>query len=93
MRRNLKIMENAQVVRHAKELVGIVVRSKMQKTIVVEVMRLAPHRLYNKVMRRRKRYVVHDEKGVAKVGEKVRIVETKPISKTKHWRLGEVVKV
>jgi len=93
MRRSLKIMENAQVVRHTKELVGIVMRTKMQKTIVVEVTRLAQHPLYNKVMKRRKRYVVHDEKGIAKIGEKVRIIETKPISKTKHWRLCEVVKI
>ena len=80
-------MEKIQEVRHAKELTGTVVRSKMQKTIVVEVTRLAPHPMYNKVMKRRKRYVVHDEKSVAKVGEKVRIVETKPISKTKHFAL------
>lgn len=89
-------MENAankQEVRQAKELTGTVVRSKTQKTIVVEVTRLAPHPMYNKVMKRRKNYVVHDEKSVAKVGEKVRIVQTKPISKTKHWRLREIVKV
>lgn len=85
-------MENTQAVRHTKELVGMVIRSKMQKTIVVEVTRLAPHAMYNKVLKIRKRYVVHDEKGVAKVGEKVRIVETRPISKTKHWRLREVIK-
>lgn len=64
----------------------------MQKTIVVEVTRLAPHPMYNKVLKIRKRYVVHDEKGEAKVGDKVRIVETRPISKTKHWRLREIIK-
>ncbi len=86
-------METTQAAaRHTKELVGLVIRSKMQKTIVVEVTRLAPHPMYNKVLKIRKRYVVHDEKGEAKVGDKVRIVETRPISKTKHWRLREIIK-
>ena len=77
---------------YQKERSGVVVRAKMAKTVVVEVERLAQHSQYRKVIRKRKRYVVHDEKGVAKVGDQVRIVETKPISKTKHWRLAEVVR-
>ena len=76
---------------YQKERSGVVIRAKMAKTVVVEVERLAKHAQYTKVIRRRKRYVVHDEKGVAKVGDQVRIVETKPISKTKHWRLAEVM--
>ncbi len=76
---------------YQKERSGVVVRAKMAKTVVVEVERLAQHSKYRKVIRKRKRYVVHDEKGAAKVGDQVRIVETKPISKTKHWRLAEVV--
>ena len=75
-----------------KERVGTVIRAKAQKTIVVEVERLAQHPKYHKVIRIRKRYVAHDEKASAKVGDRVRIVETKPISKTKHWQLSEVLK-
>jgi len=75
-----------------KEQVGMVIRAKTAKTIVVEVERLAQHPLYQKVIRRRTRYVVHDEKGIAKVGEKARIMETRPISKTKRWRLVEILK-
>ena len=80
--------------KNVKGKVGIVVRAnKTPKTIVVEIERLIQHPVYHKVLRRRKRFMVHDEKGVAKVGEKVRIVETRPISKNKHWRFVEVVKV
>ena len=74
-----------------KERVGVVVRAKMAKTVVVEVERLAQHPRYQKVIRRRKRYVAHDENGAAKVGDKVRLLETRPISKTKHWRVAEVI--
>ena len=77
---------------YAKERTGVVVRAKMQKTIVVEVERLVQHPAYHKVIKKRKRYMVHDEKGVAKVGDKVRVVETRPVSKTKNWRLLEVLK-
>ena len=77
----------------SKERVGVVVRAKTQKTIVVEISRLVQHATYHKVIRRRRRFMVHDEKGAAKVGDKVRIVETRPISKMKHWRLLEIVKV
>ena len=77
----------------SKGKVGMVVRAKSQKTIVVEISRLVQHATYHKVIRRRKRFMVHDEKGSAKVGDKVRIIETRPISKMKHWRLAEIVKV
>lgn len=76
----------------AKERVGTVVRAKMAKTVIVQVERLAQHSLYPKTIRKRKNYVAHDEKGVAKAGDRVRIVETRPISKTKHWRVAEVLK-
>ena len=75
---------------HRKERIGIVARAKMAKTIVVEVERLAQHPVYTKVVRKRKRYVVHDEKGIAKAGDKIRMVESRPLSKTKQWRLVEV---
>ena len=77
--------------RHRKEQVGIVLNSKMEKTAIVQVTRLMQHPIFKKVIRRRKKYVVHDEKKVAKVGDKVRIVQTKPISKTKRWQLAEVL--
>ena len=85
--------EATQEKRQLREKIGVVVRAKMQKTIIVEVGRLVQHAVYHKVLRRRKRYMVHDEKGAAKVGDKVRIVETRPISKTKHWRFVETIKV
>jgi small subunit ribosomal protein S17 len=71
--------------------VGIVTSAKMAKTVVVEVERLAQHPRYKKVIKRRKSYMVHDEKGIAKVGDKIRMVETRPLSKMKHWRLAEVL--
>ena len=85
-------MDKAEARRgHQKERVGVVVRAKMAKTIVVEVERLAQHPKYQKVIRKRKHYIAHDEKGAAKVGDHVRLMETRPISKTKHWRLVEVM--
>lgn len=84
--------EATQAVRHTKELTGLVVRVSMKSTIVVEVTRLAPHPFYKKVVKYRKTYFAHDAKGTAKVGDKVRILETKPVSKLKRWRLVEVLK-
>lgn len=74
-----------------REQTGVVVRAKVPQSVVVEIERLSQHPRYRKVIRRRKRYMVHDEKGVGKVGDKVRIVESRPLSKTKHWRLAEVL--
>lgn len=77
--------------RHRKEQVGVVLSNKMERTAVVQVTRLVQHPVYRKVIRRRKKYVVHDEKKIAKVGEKVRIKETRPVSRTKRWRVVEVL--
>ncbi len=78
--------------RHARqELVGVVTSAKMQKTIVVKVIRTAQHRTYQRVVRMSKKYYVHDETGEARVGDTVRIVETRPLSRLKRWRLAEVV--
>ncbi|MBI4372329.1 MAG: 30S ribosomal protein S17 [Candidatus Omnitrophica bacterium] len=77
--------------RHQKERVGIVLASKMEKTAVVQVTRLVQHPIYHKVVRLRKKYLVHDEKKEAKVGSKVRIRETRPLSKAKRWRLVETL--
>lgn len=78
-------------VRLFKERVGIVISDKMNKTRVVEVSRRVEHPLYKKIVRRRKRFKAHDENNTAKLGDKVRIVETRPISKDKRWRIAEIL--
>lgn len=70
-----------------KEREGIVVSSCQNKTIVVEVTRRTSHPLYKKVVKSSKKYYAHDEENKAKVGDKVTIVETRPLSKLKRWRL------
>ena len=74
-----------------KERVGEVISSKMAKTIVVRVQRRFPHPKFKKVVTEYKKFYAHDEKGEAKPGDKVRIVETRPMSKLKRWQLVEVV--
>ena len=74
-----------------RERQGVVVSDKMNKTIVVEITRLVPHPLYNRVVKRKTKAAAHDEENKAKLGDVVRIVETSPISKTKRWKLVEVV--
>jgi small subunit ribosomal protein S17 len=73
------------------ELVGVVTSAKMQKTIVVKVTRTTQHPLYHRVVRSGKKYYAHDETGDARVGDTVRIVSTRPLSKLKRWRLKQVV--
>lgn len=70
---------------------GTVLSDKMEKTVVVGVKRRVPHPLYGKQVARTKKYYAHDEDGQASVGDLVRIVETRPLSKQKRWRLVEVV--
>ena len=88
-------MENEAVSkpeRHQRQSkVGVVTSSKMQKTIVVKVTRTVEHKLYKRTMRITKKFYAHDENGEARVGDRVRIVETRPLSKLKRWRLAEVV--
>ena len=74
------------------EKVGEVVSTKMQKTIVVEVSRRVPHPLYTRIIGKRKKFYAHDEEGTAKQGDIVRIIECRPLSKLKRWRLVEVVR-
>ncbi|HUO34008.1 MAG TPA: 30S ribosomal protein S17 [Candidatus Acidoferrum sp.] len=84
--------EPSGVVRGARqELVGVVTSNKMQKTIVVKVTRTTEHPLYHRVVRSAKKYYAHDESGDARIGDTVRIVSTRPLSKLKRWRLKEVV--
>ncbi|MGD2177279.1 MAG: 30S ribosomal protein S17 [Anaerolineae bacterium] len=74
-----------------RELVGTVVGANMDKTAVVEVERLARHTMYEKVMRLRKKYKVHDEENACRSGDVVRIVESRPLSREKRWRLKEIL--
>lgn len=71
---------------------GVVVSDKMQKTIVVKVERSTRHPLYKKTIRRYKKFKAHDESNSAKAGDTVKIMETRPLSKEKRWRLLEVLK-
>lgn len=80
-----------QVINERKERVGEVLSNKMQKTIVVRVERVSRHPAYGKVVRKYTKFKVHDEKNAAKIGDKVRIIETRPLSKDKRWRLVEVI--
>ena len=70
---------------------GIVVSDKMNSTLVVAVNERVPHPRYGKIVQRTKKLYVHDEKNEAKVGDRVRVQETRPLSKLKRWRLTEVV--
>jgi small subunit ribosomal protein S17 len=74
------------------EKVGEVVSTKMQKTIVVEVIRRVPHPLYKRIVTRRKKFYAHDEQETAKTGDVVRIIEHRPLSRLKRWALAEVVR-
>ena len=74
-----------------KERVGEVISNKMAKTIIVRVERRFPHPRFKKVVTGYKKLYAHDEKAEAKVGDRVRLEETRPLSKTKRWRLVEVV--
>ena len=84
----------SQVIRESKRkiMTGEVVSDKMNKTIVVMVQRTTTHPVYKKVITKAKRYKAHDEQNEAKTGDKVRIAETRRLSKDKRWRLLEVIK-
>jgi len=71
--------------------VGVVVSDKMDKTCVVAVERIVRHKLYGKRVRRTKKYKVHDEQNQCRVGDRVRIMETRPLSKDKRWRVVEIL--
>ncbi len=81
----------AEQARHKNRKVGVVVSTKAEKTIVVEVSRRVQHPLYRRYITRKKKFLAHDEDGTAKNGDRVRIVECRPLSKRKCWRLEEVV--
>ncbi len=83
-------MDKRQSKRKVKE--GIVLSDKMEKTIVVRVNRLTRHRKYHRIIKRASKFKVHDEQNKAKIGDKVRIMETRPFSKDKRWTLVDILK-
>lgn len=74
-----------------KERVGLVVSDKMDKTVVVAIENRSPHPKYKKIVVRTKRYKAHDENNQCKEGDRVRIQETRPLSRTKHWIVAEIL--
>ena len=76
---------------HKQFKVGEVVSTKMNKTIVVEVTRRVAHPLYRRIVSRKKKFHAHDEAGEARLGDRVRIIECRPLSKTKRWRLDTIL--
>jgi small subunit ribosomal protein S17 len=76
---------------HRKSRVGVVVSNKMTKTVVVKVERRVPDAKYGKIVKRAEKYKAHDEQQACKIGDRVRIVETRPLSKDKRWRVVETI--
>ena len=74
-----------------KEKIGVVLSNKMQKSIVVKVQRKVKHPKYGKFLTRNKKFMAHDEKNECQIGDTVRIMETRPLSKNKCWRLVEIL--
>lgn len=74
-----------------KTLVGVVVSDKMDKTVVVKVDQLVKHPVYNKYIKRSAKYKAHDEANSCKIGDRVVMVETRPLSKDKHWKVRQVI--
>lgn len=72
-------------------MTGTIVSNKMDKTVVVQVERLVKHRLYQKYIRRQAKFAAHDEANVCQVGDKVMITESRPLSKTKRWRVSQIL--
>ena len=74
-----------------RQLTGVVVSDKMDKTVTVQVERLVKHRMYKKYIRRRAKFTAHDAQNACGIGDTVLITETRPLSKTKRWRVSEIV--
>jgi small subunit ribosomal protein S17 len=74
-----------------RQMVGTVVSDKMDKTVVVLVERLVQHKLYKKYIRRRAKFAAHDEHNASHVGDKVMITQSRPLSKTKKWRVSQII--
>lgn len=92
MSEETKTAEPTEAKRHLRKTrVGKVVSNKMDKTIVVEVERRVPHPKFKKIIKRSSKFYVHDEENKAELGDKVEIVECRPLSKSKRWTLKEVL--
>jgi len=76
---------------HRKTQVGVVVSDKMEKTVVVKVDRLVKHKVYSKYIKRSVKYKVHDEQNSSKIGDRVQIIECRPMSKDKRWSLKSIL--
>ncbi|HIJ95180.1 MAG TPA: 30S ribosomal protein S17 [Desulfuromonadales bacterium] len=76
---------------HRKTQVGVVVSDKMEKTVVVRVDRLVKHKVYSKYIKRSVKYKVHDEQSSSKIGDRVQIIECRPMSKDKRWSLKSII--
>lgn len=74
-----------------RQMIGTVVSNKMDKTIVVTVERLVKHRLYHKFIRRSTKFAAHDESNACNIGDRVMITESRPLSKTKRWRVSQIL--
>ena len=74
-----------------KTMIGVVVSDKMEKTVIVAVEKPRRHRIYGKTLRRTERYKAHDPENVCRLGDRVRLVETRPLSKEKRWRVVEIL--
>ncbi len=83
-------MENIK--KNKKELIGLIVSDKMDKSVVVQVERFVQHTVYKKFIKRYKKYHAHDESNECKIGDEVKIIETRPLSKLKRFRVTEIVK-
>lgn len=78
--------------KNKKELIGLIVSDKMDKSVVVRVERIVQHKVYKKYIKRYKKYHAHDEQNECKIGDEVKIIETRPLSKLKRFRVTEIVK-
>ncbi len=83
-------MENTKS--NKKELIGLIVSDKMDKSVVVRVERFVQHKVYKKYIKRYKKYHAHDERNECRIGDEVKIIETRPLSKLKRFRVTEIVK-
>ena len=86
-----KKVETTEVRQFRKEKVGVVTSNKMEKSIVIAVERKVKHEKYGKFLNKTSKFVAHDEKNECNIGDTVRIMETRPLSKTKCWRLVEIL--
>ena len=85
-------MTNSSNTKQRKIRTGMVISNKMDKTVVVEVSRTVIHPVYKKFVRRRKRFMAHDEENRCRIGDEVMIVETRPLSRHKNWRVRKIVR-